>query len=93
MKLSSKAQSFIAPNGKLYKENSFIKASMLINGIEVTELWCDAYQRNLDKGGEVLFPADFCCPFPVVDHKRDGMGYDEKFIEKGGGFRLDWDYR
>lgn len=79
---------FISPNGKLYIEYTFfIKAYMEIEGISITELWGDAYQLN-KKEEAVLFPADMCSPFPfpVLEHKES----ENSFIEKGGGFRLDF---
>lgn len=82
-----KEKIFIAPNGKMYKHMRFVQAYMEIDGVDVTELWCDAYKLNYEKGDEVLFPADLC-PFPVVEHIEKW----KDFIEKGGGFRLDFSY-
>lgn len=76
---------FVAPNRKLYYESKFFrKGCHEINGVSVTELWRDAYQRNLEKGTEVLFPVEMCSPFPfpIVDHI-----YSPGF-KNGGGFRL-----
>lgn len=81
---------FVAPNGILYKESKvFIKAVHPVEGIKVAELWCDSYASNLKHDDEVLFPADFNCPFNVVDH----IDQEDEFIRKGGGFRLDLNYR
>ncbi len=83
---------YIAPNGKLYLETKrFTKACNSVEGISVTELWRDSYELNMEKGTEILFPVDFNCPFPVVDHAKDHRDY-EGFI-KGGGFRLNINYR
>lgn len=82
---------FIAPNGKLYFESKrFFKASMLITGICVTELWCDAYSLNARSNEpHVLIYGELSEMYnilPVVDH-----AYCKKeFIEKGGGFRIDF---
>lgn len=83
-------QLFVAPNGNLYKcsFNIFFKASIHVDGIELTELWGDAYEANLTNTDSLLFPADFNCPFSVKDHEENR----DRFIEKGGGFRLDLKY-
>lgn len=80
---------FIAPNGRLYIEYTrFFKAYFEIEGISITELYCDTYALNLKDNNQVLFPGDMCSPFPfaVVEHKEQ----EQKFLEKGGGFRLDF---
>lgn len=78
---------FVGADGKLYKYNSLLKENMEIIGIEVTELWCDAYELNMQKGDQVLFPGEECTPFPfqVEEHVHNR----EEFLSKGGGYRLD----
>lgn len=83
---------YIAPNGKLYKETKlFWRATHEVQGISITELFRDSYELNMELGTEVLFPVDFNCPFPVVEHAKDPRDY-QGFI-KGGGFRLNINYK
>jgi len=79
------ANYYIDSSGNLLRDSAFFSGRFPITGIKVTELWCDSYQMNFEKGDEVLFPGDLS-PFELIEHKER----KNEFIEKGGGFRLDF---
>lgn len=79
---------FVATNGKLYRAATFFfKASMAIEGVQITELSGDAYDANFKTSEEVLFPADICSPFPfpITEHEEN-----LEYFKETGGFRLDF---
>jgi len=79
---------YVAEDGTLMWRNSMFDTTHEVQGVKATELWADAYERNLGKG-KLLFPAKDCSPFPfsVETHKRERS----EFVRKGGGFRLDFE--
>lgn len=84
---------FVNPNGELCAENTLFNNCKRVDGVKVTELWGDAYERNEDKPRAVLFSIELLdlLPWNIVRHNRHPRAR-KRFIESGGGFRLDFTF-
>lgn len=67
------------------QKGKFKLAPSKVNGVRATELWGDAMSLNLELRDDSFVLLHYTA-LPIIEHDLK----KERFIESGGGFRLDF---